>query len=113
MTYREAETWAQLIRATPIEPAAKREAAHLERRADDRKAWLAELLTQQRGRCHYCRAPIVPGKKRRRHGARLATFDHVIRSRGGADARENGVAACDECNNAKADRLPEEWRQAA
>lgn len=38
------------------------------------------------------------------------TIDHVIpKSRGGADDISNYVLACKGCNNAKADRTPEEW----
>lgn len=38
-----------------------------------------------------------------------STFDHVMpKSRGGAAAWENALAACEECNWFKADRTPEE-----
>jgi 5-methylcytosine-specific restriction endonuclease McrA len=54
------------------------------------------VLRRDGHRCAYC-------------GGHAATVDHVLpRSRGGGDAWENLVACCVRCNNAKADRTPEE-----
>lgn len=54
------------------------------------------VLRRDLHRCGYC-------------GSHATTVDHVVpRSRGGADAWENLVACCIRCNNAKADRTPDE-----
>lgn len=54
------------------------------------------VLRRDAHRCAYC-------------GGHAATVDHVLpRSRGGGDVWENLVACCVRCNNAKADRTPEE-----
>jgi len=60
-------------------------------------AWSRRGVLQRDGHsCAYC-------------GGRAATVDHVLpRSRGGADAWLNTVAACGPCNNAKGDRTPRE-----
>jgi 5-methylcytosine-specific restriction endonuclease McrA len=52
-----------------------------------------EALTEQKGKCLYCKAPLHCGE---------ATADHKIaKRRGGRDARENIAAACGFCNQAK------------
>ena len=59
-------------------------------------ARIVECEWRDEYRCAYC-------------GGRAATVDHVLpRSRGGADAWLNTVAACGPCNNAKGDRTPRE-----
>lgn len=56
----------------------------------------AGVLRRDGRRCAYC-------------GKRADTIDHVVpRSRGGAHAWDNCVAACRTCNSRKADRLIEE-----
>ncbi len=58
------------------------------------------ILARDQYTCQYCRQPV---------GSAKLTLDHIIpRSRGGANAWENLVAACFACNNAKGDRTPEE-----
>lgn len=61
------------------------------------RAWLRvmrqDALSEQRGRCIYCKAPL---------SLRNATADHLKpRCRGGTYAKENIVAACGPCNRAK------------
>lgn len=67
------------------------------------------LGREARWRCFYCGRvtrcstcdPSVPFKFK-------ATLDHVIpRCRGGRDSLDNLVLACEPCNNAKADYLPD------
>lgn len=54
-----------------------------------------EALTEQKGRCKYCKAPLT---------AADATADHVHPiSRRGRTTRENIVAACRHCNRTKGD----------
>jgi 5-methylcytosine-specific restriction endonuclease McrA len=54
-----------------------------------------EALTEQKGRCKYCKAPLT---------AANATADHVRPvSRRGRTTRENIVAACRHCNQTKGD----------
>jgi 5-methylcytosine-specific restriction endonuclease McrA len=54
------------------------------------------VLRRDGHRCAYC-------------GGHATTVDHILpRSRGGGDEWENLVACCVRCNNAKADRTPEE-----
>lgn len=54
----------------------------------------AEALTEQGGCCRYCFAPLT---------IRTATADHVkAKSKGGTNARKNIIAACADCNFAKA-----------
>jgi 5-methylcytosine-specific restriction endonuclease McrA len=56
------------------------------------------IIKRDGGRCQYC------GKK-----AAEMTVDHVIpKNKGGADTWENLVAACQECNNKKGQRTPEQ-----
>lgn len=68
------------------------------------------LWHEQDGACFFCgRAMPEPARQRLRHRKRLdsATIEHVVpRSLGGAEDWSNEVAACRECNAAKADRPP-------
>lgn len=58
------------------------------------------ILARDQHTCQYCHSTEQPAK---------LTLDHIIpRSRGGANAWENLVAACFTCNNVKGDRTPEE-----
>lgn len=60
---------------------------------------LRTVLARGGYRCVYC-------------GRRADTRDHVVpRSRGGANTADNLVAACKRCNNAKGDKLLQEWRR--
>jgi hypothetical protein len=60
----------------------------------------AMLFKRDNFRCMYC------GEK---FGHKALTRDHIFpQSRGGLDTWENLVAACKACNQAKADRTPEE-----
>ncbi|MCL6562577.1 MAG: HNH endonuclease [Firmicutes bacterium] len=65
---------------------------------------LAALLTQQAGRCAWCRRPLWPQPPRWLDAAtwywqHAPTVDHVTpRSQGGTDAPANLVAACARCN---------------
>lgn len=57
--------------------------------------------TQRNVRCAYCKQSVKHGK---------ATKDHVVpRGQGGPNVAENIVLACKPCNEAKANRTPEEW----
>jgi len=50
--------------------------------------------------CQYCGEPLPASE---------LTVDHVLpRSRGGKNGWENCVAACEDCNGRKADKLPQE-----
>lgn len=62
-------------------------------------AWSrAGVLVRDRRVCGYCGKPA-------------STIDHILpRSRGGANAWANTVAACGRCNNRKGDRTPVEAR---
>lgn len=54
------------------------------------------VLFRDQQKCGYC-------------GKRATTIDHILpRSRGGKHIWENLVAACQKCNEKKADRTPEE-----
>ena len=58
-----------------------------------RREFKRQLLEQQNWRCAYCGCPL---------GMETATIDHVIAlSRGGANDRDNLVAACRKCNEDK------------
>lgn len=71
----------------------------------------ARLVRQQGGKCHYCRAAITV--KIPRGQQRKATVDHLIPlSKGGTSGSSNLVAACLECNQRKADKMPDQfWRE--
>ena len=57
----------------------------------------AGVKARDKYRCAYC-------------GGHATTVDHIVpASRGGKLSWLNTVAACKGCNNAKADRTPEEW----
>ena len=60
----------------------------------------ANLMVRDNGTCQYCGKSLSHGQ---------ATIDHVIPvSRGGKHDWKNVVLSCKECNNVKADRLPDE-----
>ena len=55
-----------------------------------------------RGICYYCHRPTPPDD---------LTMDHIIPvSRGGKSSKGNVVPCCKECNNAKKQLLPMEWK---
>ena len=57
------------------------------------RAYRADALTAQRGRCAYCHSRLT---------AQEATADHMLaRKNGGRTKRDNIVAACKDCNLAK------------
>lgn len=57
------------------------------------RAYRSDARAKQGGRCKYCGDRLT---------AKDATADHVVpRKRGGANSRENIVAACRPCNKAK------------
>lgn len=59
----------------------------------------SQVLNKEEWKCHYCGVLLTP---------RTATIDHVYpRSRGGETVLDNLVAACQECNLIKADRIIE------
>jgi len=69
---------------------------------------LRTALRKSNGRCHWCAVTLIVGVDET-HPQR-ATIDHVVpRSRGGRDAVGNRVASCFACNQAKANKLPEQW----
>lgn len=54
------------------------------------------LLERDKNKCGYC-------------GGHATTHDHIVpKSKGGADAWMNAIAACTKCNNRKGDRTPQE-----
>jgi hypothetical protein len=66
------------------------------------RAARADALTQQRGRCAYCKERLT---------ASSVTADHMFaRARGGNDNRDNILAACFLCNNAKGKRRIGEFK---
>jgi 5-methylcytosine-specific restriction endonuclease McrA len=68
-----------------------------------RRSWLFRHLLAQESRCFYCNAIIMPNHSSRR---KRATLDHFIPlGQGGPDSFENCVAACQHCNEQKADNL--------
>lgn len=72
--------------------------------ANKRRRWAAARAKQQDGKCYWCGKPFrdLPGM--------ALTADHLIpKARGGDDHFENIVAAHERCNNARGDRLPEEF----
>ena len=73
------------------------------------RAWLADAISEQRGRCHYCKGTMiksdVPEERRFR-----PTIDHYIPlSKGGMHIRSNIVAACKRCNDEKGSMMPETY----
>lgn len=70
--------------------------------------WDVEIRrVKQGGRCHYC------GEKLEIYGPHKFQVDHFIPlSRGGSNFMNNLVVACPDCNRAKADKLPWEYRPA-
>lgn len=64
-------------------------------------------LTKQKGLCHYC------GERLELFGPRKFQVDHFVPlSRGGTNFVNNLVLACPECNQAKANKMPWEYRPA-
>ena len=56
-----------------------------------------------RGRCDYCGGTVTPQE---------LTMDHIVPvSRGGRSTRGNLACACKDCNTAKRQLLPMEWKQ--
>jgi 5-methylcytosine-specific restriction endonuclease McrA len=72
---------------------------------------LPGLIREQKGLCFYCRVPIVFRDPRGKQ--RAATVDHYDPlAKGGANNRENAVAACRPCNQAKRDMSAEDFMRA-
>lgn len=70
--------------------------------ANKRRNWTAKRLKDQGGLCYWCGKRIVVEP----------SCDHLIPlSKGGADHFENVVASHSWCNEAKGDRLPEEFAE--
>ena len=72
------------------------------------KKRLEELIEQQKSLCKYCGKPFED------FGDRVATVDHIIPRSLVRVLPEfvrpgNLVAACQKCNQEKADRLPLKW----
>jgi len=63
-----------------------------------------EVLARDKMTCRYCGLALTINP-----GPCFATIDHVVPwSRGGGRRKENLVACCDDCNQKKRDRTPEE-----
>lgn len=63
---------------------------------------------RQQGRCYYCGCELTVKSKL----PNSATVDHVIPlSRGGSNAPDNLVIACQDCNFRKHNKLPHEWTE--
>lgn len=63
------------------------------------KSKVDEVLSMYNGRCAYC-GRVAP-----------LTIDHIVpKNRGGSNAKENLIPACECCNEAKSDRTVEEFR---
>lgn len=76
------------------------------------KSWLTDCVAEQKGRCHYCLAPLRKKPIRAEEHLR-ATIDHVVPlSAGGKNCRGNVVAACQSCNQAKGSMSVEEFGEA-
>lgn len=61
---------------------------------------------RQKGKCYYCKVKMtqIP------HQSNSATVDHVVPlTRGGRNAPDNIVIACQHCNFSKHNKLPHEW----
>lgn len=66
------------------------------------------IISEQGGCCYYCNVPMFRFGEVPDGHPRMATKDHRIpQTHGGSGRRENLVAACFACNNAK-DCKPEE-----
>ena len=64
-------------------------------------------MTKQKSACHYC------GCKLELFGPQKFQVDHFVPlSRGGSNFMNNLVLACPDCNRAKADKMPWEYRPA-
>lgn len=77
-------------------------------RSDQRRRVRRSLYRRQvmRGathiHCHYCGTRLTP---------MTATVDHVIpRSKGGTNELSNLVLACRKCNQAKGNKMPEQFK---
>ncbi len=72
--------------------------------------WLVRHMERQNGRCAYCGiAMFLPPSRGK--ADRRATLDHVVPiAQGGRDSESNTVAACEACNNAKADMRAQLFR---
>jgi 5-methylcytosine-specific restriction endonuclease McrA len=77
-----------------------------------------ELMADQHNECYWCgtvmwhprRLDTMPIESQ--DGDNRATFDHkILFSEGGKDTKENGVAACKNCNNHRGDMPFEEYEQ--
>ena len=69
--------------------------------ANKRRDWTAKRLKEQGGLCYWCARRVLE-----------PTCDHLIPlSRGGEDHYENVAAAHPWCNEAKGDRLPDEFAE--
>lgn len=68
---------------------------------------LYDFLAHRDGgyKCRYCKKPLNP------HGTdEDTTIDHFVPlSKGGTDHWNNLVLCCHSCNQAKTNKLPEEW----
>ena len=75
-----------------------------------RKQMLERIIAECGKKCHYCRKPTRVNYLNDDPSLDHATLDHVIpKSKGGTNARENLVLACNNCNNAKSDRSYEDF----
>lgn len=71
-----------------------------------RASWLNHQLKQGRNKCEYCKGRVTRDPC---HPDIFATVDHIIPlSKGGFDGPNNWAVCCNKCNQAKADKLPEE-----
>jgi len=91
----------QKRRLTRVSPRLK-----MELLSNKRRRWATARSKEQGGACYWCGKPFLA-----RPGLEL-TADHLIPlSRNGEDHFENIVAAHRRCNEAKGDRLPEEFSE--
>lgn len=71
--------------------------------------WLIEHFEAQHGKCAYCNVPMTLGTFPRARDRR-ATLDHIVaRSVGGADDKDNTLAACHHCNTTKSSMSRQEY----
>ena len=88
-------------RLTRVSPRLK-----MELLSNKRRRWATARAKQQEGLCYWCAKPFLA------LAGRELTADHLIPlSRGGEDHFENIVAAHRRCNEAKGDRMPEEFSE--
>lgn len=75
-----------------------------------RKQMLELIISECGKNCHYCHKPTRVNYLDDDPSLDHATLDHKIpKSKGGSNARENLVLACNKCNNAKSDRSYEDF----